>query len=256
MVRPLARRYPALGNMRIDLHCHTEASHDCASPLDAVLTRCRQSSIAVQAVTDHNEIKGALELKRTATAPGDPLIIVGEEVTSREGEIIGLFLEELIPAGLSPEEVVRRIRDQGGLVLLPHGFDPLKAHRLSPAARERIAGDIDIVEVFNARVSHPRRNKQAAVWAAERDLPASSGTDAHVVSALGTAWVETAPCDIDGPAELLEALREGTVSGTWTHPVAAYAYKLWDRGRRAAYRSWKHLRRSVGAVPAQGQPRA
>jgi predicted metal-dependent phosphoesterase TrpH len=240
--------------MRIDLHCHTEASHDCASPLDAVLTRCRQSSIAVQAVTDHNEIRGALELKRTATAPGDPLIIVGEEVTSREGEIIGLFLEELIPAGLSPEEVVRAIRDQGGLVLLPHGFDPLKAHRLSPAARERIAGEIDIVEVFNARVSHPRRNAQAASWAAERDLPASSGTDAHVVSALGTAWVETAPCQIDGPEALLEALRAGTVTGTWTHPVAAYAYKLWDRGRRTAYRTWKHLRGGVRA--ATGESRA
>lgn len=227
--------------MRIDLHCHTKASHDCASPFDAVLTRCRQQSIAVQAVTDHNEIHGALELKRTATAPGDPLIIVGEEVTSREGEIIGLFLEEKIPTGLSPEEVVLRIREQGGLVLLPHGFDPLKAHRLSPAARERIADDIDIVEVFNARVSHPRRNTQASQWAAERDLPSSSGTDAHVVSALGTAWVETPEQDIDGPRALVEALRAGTVTGTWTHPVAAYAYKLWDTGRRAAYRSWKRL---------------
>jgi predicted metal-dependent phosphoesterase TrpH len=234
--------------MRIDLHCHTEASHDCASPLDAVLTRCRQQSIAVQAVTDHNQIQGAVELRRKATAPGDPLIIVGEEVTSREGEIIGLFLEEKIPAGLSPEEVVERIREQGGLILLPHGFDPLKAHRLSPAARERIAGEIDIVEIFNARVSHPRRNTQAAQWAAERDLPASSGTDAHVVSALGTAWVETPPCDINGPRDLLDALRAGTVSGTWTHPLAAYAYKLWDSGRRAAYRHWKRVSRSAGAA--------
>lgn len=232
--------------MRIDLHCHTEASHDCSSPLDAVLTRCRQQSIAVQAVTDHNEIRGAVELKRMATAPGDPLIIVGEEVTSREGEIIGLFLEEKIPTGLSPEEVVERIRAQEGLVLLPHGFDPLKAHRLAPAARERIADEIDIVEVFNARVSHPRRNTQAAQWAAERDLPASSGTDAHIISALGTSWVETAPCDIATSDDLLDALRGGTVAGTWTHPVAAYAYKLWDSGRRLAYRSWRELSGGAG----------
>jgi predicted metal-dependent phosphoesterase TrpH len=234
--------------MRIDLHCHTEASHDCASPLDAVLTRCRQSNIAVQAVTDHNEISGAIELKRKATAPGDPFIIVGEEVTSREGEIIGLFLEEKIDSGLSPEEVVARIRDQGGLVLLPHGFDPLKAHRLSPAARQRIAHEIDIVEVFNARVSHPRRNTQASQWAAEHDLPASSGTDAHVISALGTSWVESPPRQIDGPQALLEALRAGTVTGTWTHPVAAYAYKMWDSGRRAAYRGWKRLRGEARAM--------
>lgn len=185
-----------------------------------------------------------------ATAPGDPRIIVGEEVTTREGEIIGLFLEEKIPTGLSPEEVVSRIREQGGLVLLPHGFDPLKAHRLSPAARERIADDIDIVEVFNARVSHPRRNTQASQWAAERDLPASSGTDAHIVSALGTSWVETPERDIDGPGALLEALRAGTVSGTWTHPVAAYAYKLWDSGRRAAYRTWKGFSGGVEAAVA------
>lgn len=230
--------------MRMDLHCHTEASHDCASPLDAVLLRCRQQNIAVQAVTDHNEIRGAVELRRSATAPGDPQVIVGEEVTSSEGEIIGLFLEERIPAGLSPEEVVERIRDQGGLVLLPHGFDPYKAHRLSPAARERIAEEIDIVEVFNARVSHPRRNGQASDWAVERDLPASSGTDAHLVSALGTAWVETPDRRIDGPDALLAALRAGTVSGTWTHPFAAYAYKLWDSGRRAARRS---LKRFTGA---------
>lgn len=227
--------------MRIDLHCHTEASHDCSSRFDSVVTRCRQQRIAIQAVTDHDQIWGAQELKEMATAPGDPQIIVGEEVSTREGEIIGLFLEEKIPAGLQPEEVVTRIREQGGLVLLPHGFDPLKSHRLSPAARERIAGEIDIVEVFNTRVSHPRRNAQASLWAAERDLPASAGTDAHIVSALGTAWVDTPDREIEGPEALLEALRAGAVSGTWTHPVAAYAYKVWDSGRRAAYRRWKRI---------------
>ncbi|HEX7003074.1 MAG TPA: PHP-associated domain-containing protein [Trueperaceae bacterium] len=236
--------------MRIDLHCHTEASHDCSSQFDGVITRCRQQRIAVQAVTDHDQIWGALELREKSTAPGDPLIIVGEEVTTREGEIIGLFLEELIPADLSPEEVVERIREQGGLVLLPHGFDPLKTHRLSPAARERIAHEIDIVEVFNTRVSHPRRNAQASQWAAERDLPASAGTDAHIVPALGTAWVETPDRPIEGPEDLLAALRAGAISGTWTHPVAAYAYKLWDRGRRAAYRGWKRVSGETKALIA------
>lgn len=227
--------------MRMDLHCHTEASHDCVTPLQSVLRRCRQQYIAVQAITDHNQIRGALELREMATAPGDPLIIVGEEVTTDEGEIIGLFLEELIPEGLPVEEVIDRIREQGGLVLLPHGFDPLKANRLSPVARERVRDEIDIVEVFNARVSHPRRNSDAATWAAEHGLPASSGTDAHIASALGTSWVETPERQIKGPPDLVEALRAGTVSGTWTHPVAAYIYKLWDSGRRAAYRSFRRV---------------
>ena len=227
--------------MRIDLHCHTEASHDCSSPLEDVLLRLRQKYIAVQAVTDHNVIDGALRLRDMAVAPGDPQIIVGEEVTTSEGEIIGLFLEERIPEGLSPEETVERIRGQGGIVLLPHGFDPLKAHRLSPQARERIAQDIDIVEVFNARVSSPRRNSDAGGWAAERDLAVSAGTDAHVLRALGTAWVETPDRRIAGPDDLLEALREGTVTGTWTHPVAAYIGKLWDQGRRAVYRGLERV---------------
>src|SRR5690625_627982 len=175
--------------MRIDLHCHTEASHDCSSPLEDVLLRLRQKYIAVQPVTDHNVIDGALRLRAMAVAPGDPQIIGGEEVTTSEGELIGLFLEERIPAGLSPEETVERIRGQGGLVVLPHGFDPLKAHRLSPQARERIAQDIDIVEVFNARVSSPRRNSDAGVWAAERDLASSAGPDAPVLRETGPTCV-------------------------------------------------------------------
>lgn len=217
--------------MRIDLHCHTEASSDCKTPLSRVLARARAKGIGVQAVTDHNEIWGAQKLQTFAGAQDGlevPTIIVGEEVSTCEGEIIGLFLSECIPAGLSPEETVGRIKAQGGLVLLPHGFDPLKRHRLKPEALARVADDVDIVETFNARISRPRWNRAATVWADERGLLKSAGSDAHTLADVGAAWVEAPDRPIHSPADLLEALRLGAVSGEWTHPLLALTYKVWD----------------------------
>ena len=226
--------------MKIDLHLHTIASHDCRTLASEVIARCESRGIDVQAVTDHDQIWGGQEIAELA---GDGLdVIVGEEVSTREGEIIGLFLDERVPPGMSAEETVAAIREQGGLVLLPHGFDPLKTHRLRPEARERIAEEIDIVEVFNARVSHPRRNTEASEWAALHDVPASAGTDAHIVSAIGEAWVQAPDADATTPEGLLRALRRGVIDGTWVHPVPAYAYKLWDTGRRAALRAWGKVR--------------
>lgn len=230
--------------MKIDLHLHTIASHDCRTLVAEVLARCRKRGIAVQAVTDHDQIWGAKEL---ADLAGDDLrVIVGEEISTREGELIGLFLNQRIPPRLSPEETVAAIREQDGLVLLPHGFDPHKTHRLKPDARERIGDEIDIVEVFNARVSHPKRNREASEWAAFHEVPASAGTDAHITSAIGEAWVTVPPADTSTPEGLLAALRLGVVDGTWVHPVPAYGYKLWDTARRAALRTW---RRATGQPP-------
>ena len=117
-----------INTLRLDLHCHSEASVDCITPLNAFPARCREQGIDIQAITDHNEIWGAQRLRELA---GDDLtVIVGEEVSTSEGEIIGLFLKEKIPKGLSPEETVAEIKAQGGLVLLPHGFDPARRHLL------------------------------------------------------------------------------------------------------------------------------
>jgi predicted metal-dependent phosphoesterase TrpH len=221
--------------VKIDLHCHTEASFDCVTPLPKILARAQARGITVQAVTDHNEIRGAQQLQALADAqrqddPDTPHIIVGEEVSTREGEIIGLFLSERIPRDLRPEETVARIKAQGGLVLLPHGFDPLKKHRLKPEAVARVAESIDIVETFNARVSRRRWNIAAETWAEVRDLPKSAGTDAHTLADVGVAWVETPDADVSTPEGLLAAVHAGTVAGKWTHPLLAFAYKVWDSG--------------------------
>lgn len=229
---------PAPAMMKIDLHCHSEASADCTTPLEKFPQRCLERGIAVQAITDHNEIWGAQELKALVEENGHPLrVIVGEEVSTAEGEIIGLFLKEKIEAGLTPEETVARIREQGGLVLLPHGFDPLKRFRLKDEARTRIRDKIHIVETFNARISRPTWNRAAVAWAEEHGCLMSAGSDSHTLADIGEAWVEVPARPINAPADLLAALDGGVPVGIWTHPLLAYAYKLLDALRNRA-RSW------------------
>lgn len=233
------QRKPDPRLMRIDLHCHSEASPDCSTPLDRIPDRCRERGIAVQAITDHNQIWGARKLVELAaeeqsTALPPVKFIVGEEITTRQGELIGLFLQRKVKAGLSPEETVAEIQEQGGLVLLPHGFDPLKRWRLKPDAREDIAGQIDIVETFNTRISQPRWNREAVRWAEEHDTLMSAGSDAHTLADIGSAWVEVPGRRVEKPQDLLSALRGGVPVGKWRHPVVAFLYKLWDRTRRRA----------------------
>lgn len=220
------------GMMRMDLHCHSEASSDCRTPLAEFPQRCLARGISVQAITDHNEVWGAQLLQDIAQKVEGFTVIVGEEVSTLEGEIVGLFLKERIAPGLSPEETVEQIKAQGGLVLLPHGFDPLKRNRLRPSALARIADQIDIVESFNARISRAKWNRVAGEWAESHNLPKSAGSDAHTLADVGDAWVQTPKRSIEGPQDLLAALKEGTVMGEWTHPALAFIQKMWDFGRR------------------------
>ena len=220
---------PSPGLMRIDLHCHSQASHDCDTLLSSFPLRCQESNILVQAITDHNEIWGAQQLKQMVANEFGSVnlsIIIGEEISTSHGELIGLFLQEKIAAGLSPEATVAHIKDQGGLVLLPHGFDPLKRYRLQPEARERIRADIDIVETFNARVSRPKWNRAAVDWAKVHHKLFSAGSDSHTFTDIGTAWVEAPRQKIETPQELIAVLAEGGVPvGEWTHPILAFLYK-------------------------------
>lgn len=227
----VARVIPA-GMMRIDLHCHSEASADCRTRLNEIPRCCQELGIGVQAITDHNEVWGAQLLREINPNPSITFI-VGEEVSSRDGEIIGLFLQEKVPAGLSAEETVAAIKNQGGLVLIPHGFDPLKRFHIRPEALERIAEQVDIVETFNAHISRPHWNRRALEWAEQHGKLKSAGSDAHTLARMGAAWVQTPERLVQTPQDLLTALREGTVMGEWTHPVLAYIQKLWDFGRRS-----------------------
>ena len=238
VVAPGPEEEPAPAMMKMDLHCHSEASADCITPIEKFPERCLERGIAVQAITDHNEIWGAQKLKAFVEANGYPLrVIVGEEVSTSEGEIVGLFLKEKIEPGLTPEETVSRIREQGGLVMLPHGFDPLKRFRLKDEARARIQNEIQIVETFNARISRPTWNRAAVAWAEEHGCLMSAGSDSHTLADIGEAWVEVPARPIETPADLLAALEGGVPVGVWTHPVVAYVYKVWD-GVRSRLSSW------------------
>ena len=226
--------------MRIDLHCHTEASPDSSSPLEEIPERCVEKGITLQAITDHNRIWGAQKLREAVLARNDlPLgIIVGEEISTTEGELIGLFLNEKVEAGLTPEETVAEIKRQGGLVLLPHGFDPLKRWHLRMEARKRITTTIDIVETFNSRISRPHWNRVAVRWAEQFSVPMSAGSDAHTIADIGNAWTEVPLRPVNSTGELLAALREGVPMGVWTHPVIAFLLKMIDRTRRKINR-WR-----------------
>jgi glycosyltransferase involved in cell wall biosynthesis len=215
-----ARRHDTRGNAEIagrlrrratidvDLHMHTDHSHDCATPVEVLLASARAQGLGAIAVTDHNEVSGALEAAAKAADYGVK-VIVGEEVkTAHQGEVIGLFLTEKIPRGLTLAETVAEIRRQGGVVYVPHPFDRMHAvpdyeHLLD------VVEDVDAIEVYNPRVAIGSFNEEAARFAAKYRILAGAGSDAHVTQGLGSVRVRMP--DFDGPEEFLEALRAAEI---------------------------------------------
>jgi predicted metal-dependent phosphoesterase TrpH len=207
----LASRLAGRPLIDVDLHMHTDHSHDCATPVEVLLATARAQGLGAIAVTDHNEISGALEARRQAESDSDPplKVIVGEEVkTAGQGEVIGLFIEEKIPRGLTMQETVAEIKRQGGVVYVPHPFDRMHSvpdyeHLLA------ILDDVDAIEVFNPRVAISAFNDEAVRFAAKYRLPAGAGSDSHVAQGLGSARIRMH--DFDGPQEFLQSLREAHI---------------------------------------------
>ncbi len=208
---------------RVDFHSHTGHSRDSLCPAGTLLDAARRRGLAALAVTDHNTLGGALQAQalvaRDPERYGSLAILPGEEVKTTSGELIGLFLHTAIPRGLSPEETIERIRDQGGLVLVPHPCDRLRGSRIRPDALERLAGLVDAVEVFNARTMFPADNRQAAAFALKYDLPMVAGSDAHVPWEVGYGYVELDALPATKPKELLAQLRAGRVGGRSSFPL-------------------------------------
>jgi predicted metal-dependent phosphoesterase TrpH len=203
---------PDVALWKVDMHSHTRLSKDSLNnPRLLVETAARRGLQAI-CVTDHNALANALELSRLPDLPVK--VIPSEEVKTREGEIIGYFLSELVPKGLNPEETVERIHAQGGLACVPHPFDRARSgSRLQRPALERLvaAGLIDILEVFNARATFAEDNREALAFARERRLPMSAGSDAHTLSEIGRGYVALPP--FATAADFLAALRVGQVHG-------------------------------------------
>ena len=200
----VARRLEGRRVIDVDLHMHTDHSMDCATPVEVLLATARDQGLGAIAVTDHNEISGALEAAAKAEAFGLK-VIVGEEVkTASQGEVIGLFLTEKIPRGLTLQATVAEIKRQGGIVYVPHPFDRMHAvpdyeHLLA------IIDDVDAIEVYNPRVAIGSFNEEAQRFAAKYRVVAGAGSDSHVAPGLGSVRVRMP--DFDGPEEFLEALR-------------------------------------------------
>jgi predicted metal-dependent phosphoesterase TrpH len=256
--RLLARRHDPIGDpearerivsrplIEVDLHMHTDHSGDCATPVDVLLQTARDRGLGAIAITDHNEVSGALEARKIAEQLGDIKVIVAEEVkTAEQGEVIGLFLEEKIPKGLTMAETIAEIRRQGGLVYVPHPFDrfhsvPDYEHLLD------IVEEIDLLEVFNPRVAVTAFNEEAVRFAAKYRIVPAAGSDSHVAQGLGS--VRQRIHDFDGPAEFLEAMRDADITRKHKNLVYVQTLKfLQTTGRPKAPK-----RRVPDAKPVRG----
>lgn len=185
--------------LKVDLHLHSNFSHDGQSSIEALIARSRECGIDRIALTDHNTVEGALELARMAPE----LTIVGEETKTREGEVIGLFISHRVTPYLPPEEVMDLIHEMGGLTYVPHPLDRHRAH-FRPERIVELADRIDIIETYNPWCD-ATANAAAARLAADLGKVAATGSDAHAVQELGRSWMEIE--DYANPADFLEKLR-------------------------------------------------
>jgi predicted metal-dependent phosphoesterase TrpH len=202
--------------LKADLHVHSKYSLDSNNSLEGIIQRCQQRGVNCIAVCDHGTAEGGLKMQ--AMAPFK--VIVAEEVLTPEGEIMGMFLKETIPSGSSPEETIAQIRQQGGLVCIPHPFDRFRPSAMKGDTLERIAGQVDIIEVFNARTLPYQNMSKPRNFARQHNLVTGAGSDAHTLAEIGNAYVELP--DFDGRDDFLEALAQGTIGGRRTNPFTHF----------------------------------
>jgi predicted metal-dependent phosphoesterase TrpH len=198
---------------RADLHLHTCYSPDSRLSLQEVLRRCPEAGIDCLAVTDHGTVEGALRVREMATFS----VIVGEEVMTTEGEMLGFFLEKTVPSGLSAARTVELIREQGGLVGVPHPFDRFYRSCLKRETLMALLPQVQFIEGFNARSIFQRGKAQD--FARGHGLVMTAGSDAHTPAEVGRAYVEMPP--FQGPQGFLESLGKGRIVGrttsVWVH---------------------------------------
>lgn len=206
----------------VDLHSHTVYSKDCLTRPERLIERARAAGLDRLAVTEHNNLAGALRAKELAP----DLIIVGEEIKTTHGEIIAYFVQEEVPRGLSPQESIRRLRDQGAVISIPHPLDSLRRSAMGLENVLEIIDLVDALEVRNARCVRPEDNDRAVALAQEHGKLATAGSDAHTLYEVGRCHLHM-PVFADTAESFLTALAQaeptGQVSPFWPHLVSTYA---------------------------------
>ncbi len=217
---------PAL--MRADLHNHTHFSPDSILSPDRFVAQAVHRGLNWVAVTDHNTMRGVAAVQKAA-APTGLRVIAGEEIRTAAGEVLGLFLTQEVPRGLSADDTIDRIKQQGALAGVPHPYDYLRSG-LDPDVMLRLVEQVDFIEGLNARMVFSAQNDKAVEFATAHGLPVSAGSDAHSRWEVGRCYVEVP--DFTGPADFLDALRRGKLTG---HLSTPFVHML---SRYAAVRRW------------------
>ncbi|QYZ78392.1 histidinol phosphatase [Methanofollis formosanus] len=205
------------GRARLDMHVHTSYSPDAVVGTDAVV-RAWQTRRVLALVCDHDTVRGSEEVyRRIRAVDPDVPFIRAEEISTAEGEVIGAFLTEEIPPGLSAAETVDLIREQGAISIVPHPFCTFRSSAIERRALDEVIGRVDIIEGYNARNVSPEANGTAETYAMTHNKMLSAGSDAHLPFELCRTFVELEP--FDGPKDLLAHLREGTIHFRVTNPA-------------------------------------
>lgn len=200
------------GMLKVEFHCHTNASSDSLTrPQDLVKT-CRRKGIDRVIVTDHNSTAGA----RAAYELDPELVIVGEEIATTRGEILAAFVREEIPRGLSPSETIRRLKDQGAFISVSHPFDRWRSGGWQEEHLLEILPEVDAIEVYNSRCMNPMFNREARAFAQKHNIAGTVGSDAHAAFELGRSLMVLE--QFEGPDELRKVIRSGVPQTRWSPP--------------------------------------
>lgn len=199
-------------HISVEFHCHTNASKDSLTRPEDLIAAARAGGIDRLVITDHNTTAGA----RLAFALDPELVIVGEEIMTTSGEILAAFVSEEIPAGLSPQETIRRLRDQGAFISVSHPFDKMRSGSWRQADLLEIVPLVDAIEVYNSRCMLPAYNRRAKRFAEQHNIPGTVGSDAHAAFEVGQSLLRLEP--FEGPEGLRQVIRRGVPLTHWSPP--------------------------------------
>lgn len=200
------------GMLRVEFHCHTVASKDSLTRPADLVAMARRRRIDRVVVTDHNTIAGAL----AAQALDPERVIVGEEIMTTRGEILAVFVTEEIPAGLSPQETIRRLNEQGAFISVSHPFDRWRKGGWLEEDLLEILPQVDAIEVYNSRCMLPSFNQKARRFAERYNVAGTVGSDAHAAFELGRSLLLLEP--FEGPEEMRRVIRRGKPVTMWSPP--------------------------------------